>query len=83
MAVARSHFAVTPDELHVAGDLAIDQFGWAVDSTPRAGGSPIHDEGQCIWVWRRQRDGAWRVARAIWNSDLASAGLWSGAGTGR
>jgi ketosteroid isomerase-like protein len=80
ISVGASRFAVRPDELAIIGDLAIDQFHWSVDSTPRAGGTPVHDEGKCVWIWQRQRDGEWRILRAIWNSDLATAGLWSGAG---
>jgi len=30
-----------------------------------------------------ESDGTWKVASAIWNSDLAAAGLWSGAGLAR
>jgi ketosteroid isomerase-like protein len=36
-----------------------------------------------VWIWRRESDGAWMVASAVWNSDLATAGLWSGAGVPR
>lgn len=78
-ALASSRLAVVPEELVVTGDEAIDQFRWTMDSTPRPGGAAIHDEGKCIWIWRRQPGGDWKVARAIWNSDLATAGLWSGA----
>lgn len=83
IAMAKSHFVVVPEELQIVGDLAIDQFHWTVDSTPRAGGNTVHDEGKCIWIWRRQHDGSWKMARSIWNSDLATAGLWSGAGMTR
>ena len=82
-AIASSKLAVVPEELQVIGDVAIDQFHWTMDSTPRPGGSPIHDEGKCIWIWRQQSDSSWKMARAIWNSDLATAGLWSGAGVTR
>jgi len=82
-AVASSKLGVVPEELQISGDVAIDQFRWTMHSTPRAGGSPIHDEGKCIWIWRRQSDSSWKMARAIWNSDLATAGLWSGAGVTR
>lgn len=83
IAMASSRFAVVPEELELLGDVAIDQFHWTVDSTPPPGGSPIHDEGKCVWIWRRQRDDSWKIARSIWNSDLANAGLWSGAGVTR
>jgi len=82
-AIASSKLAVVPEELQIIGDVAIDQFHWTMDSTPRPGGSPIHDEGKCIWIWRQQSDSSWKMARAIWNSDLATAGLWSGAGVTR
>lgn len=78
-ALASSRVAILPEELVVAGDVAIDQFHWTMDSTPRPAGATVHDEGKCLWIWRRQPSGEWKVARAIWNSDLATAGLWSGA----
>jgi len=83
MAAARSRFVVVPQDLSVAGEVAVDRFDWTVDSAPRTGGAPFHDEGKCVWIWQRESDGTWRVARAIWNSDLAAAGLWSGAGVPR
>ncbi|HXD17780.1 MAG TPA: nuclear transport factor 2 family protein [Vicinamibacterales bacterium] len=83
MAAATSRFTVLPQDLTVDGDVAVDRFDWAIDSTPRGGGAPIRDEGKCVWIWRRESDGAWKVASAVWNSDLATAGLWSGAGVPR
>jgi ketosteroid isomerase-like protein len=80
---ATSRFVVTPQALEIAGPIAVDRFDWSADSTPRTGGAPIHDEGKCIWIWRREGDDGWRIARAIWNSNLAAAGLWSGAGVAR
>ncbi len=42
---------------------------------PKRGGRPVHDEGKGIWIWRRQAEGAWKVTRAIWNSDLPRPGF--------
>ena len=78
-AAAESRFSLTAESLDVAGDIAVDRFRWSVDSAPRNGGEPIHDEGKNVWIWRRLPDGAWKIAQAIWNSELAQAGLWSGA----
>lgn len=80
-AVVESRFSIIPERLEVAGDVAIDQFRWSMDSAPRVGGPAIHDEGKNIWIWRRQPDGDWKLAQAIWNSDLPQAGSWSGAAT--
>jgi len=73
-AAAESRFSTTAESLEVVGDLAVDRFRWSVDSAPRNGGEPIHDEGKNIWIWRRQPDGAWKLAQAIWNSEPAQAG---------
>ena len=72
---------VFPEELEVVGDVAIDQHKWVLNSMPKRGGRPIHDEGKGVWIWRRQMDGSWKVARAIWNSDLSRAGFQTGSNT--
>jgi len=35
---------------------------------------PINDSGKAIEVWKKKPDGHWRMAAAIWNSDLPLAG---------
>jgi ketosteroid isomerase-like protein len=68
-----------PQEIQIGGDWAIDRFTWSTDTTPVGGGTSSNDKGKCIWIWRRQRDGSWKVARAIWNSDNPVPGtVWSG-----
>src|SRR5207237_7600275 len=78
---AKSLYYVYPEELELAGDIAVDQHRWVLDSMPKRGGRPVHDEGKGIWIWRRQDDGSWKVARAIWNSDLARAEFKPGSGS--
>ncbi|MBI4474813.1 MAG: DUF4440 domain-containing protein [Acidobacteria bacterium] len=78
--VARSKVGVTPRELQIAGDWALDRFDWTMDTTPLSGGSTTHDNGKCVWIWHRETDGSWKVARSIWSSDNAAAGMWSGGG---
>ena len=77
-AAAKSLFFMFPDELDILGDVAIDQHHWVLDSMPKRGGRPIHDEGKGLWIWHRQTDGSWKIARGIWNSDLPRAGFQSG-----
>ena len=81
-AAAKSIYYIFPEELEMLGDVAIDRHRWVLDSMPRRGGRPVHDEGNGVWIWRRQKDGVWKVARAIWNSDLSHASLWSTGGGG-
>ena len=33
----------------------------------------ITDDGKSVWIVRRQKDGARRLSRAIWNSDIPQA----------
>jgi ketosteroid isomerase-like protein len=76
--VAESAFTSHAQDVTVLGDTAIDRFGFVMKIAPRDGGPAIRDEGKCLWVWRREADGVWRLATAIWNSDSAEPALWSG-----
>ncbi len=76
---ASSHLGISPAELQVTGDWAFDRFTWTMDTNPTGGGETVHDEGKCVWIWRRESGGAWRLARAIWNSDKVAPGMWAGA----
>ena len=80
-AAAKSLLFIFPEELEILGEMAIDRHRWVLDSMPKRGGRPIHDEGKCVWIWRRQADAGWKVARAIWNSDFSHAGYISSLGS--
>jgi ketosteroid isomerase-like protein len=77
---ARSLLFVLPDEVELIGDVGIDRHRWVLDSLPKRGGRPVHDEGKGIWMWRRQVDGSWKIVRSIWNSDYSRATFLSGSG---
>jgi ketosteroid isomerase-like protein len=76
-AAAKSLLFIFPEELEVLGEFAIDRHRWVLESMPKRGGRPVHDEGKCIWIWRRHADSEWKVARAIWNSDFSQAAFAS------
>jgi ketosteroid isomerase-like protein len=76
---ARSLFGFTPTGLVIAGEWAIDRFAWTMGTTPSSGGETTRDNGDCLWIWRKNSDGSWLLARAIWNSDNAATGMWAGA----
>ena len=77
--VAKSAFTSHGEDLTMLGDTVIDRFGFVMKIEPRDGSPAIRDEGKCVWVWRRESGGVWRLATAIWNSDSAEPSLWSGA----
>ncbi len=76
--VVRSRIAVAPKEVEVAGEWAFDRYEWTMENTPLGGGKAFRDTGKAIWIYRKQPGGSWKLARAIWNSDEATPGTWSG-----
>src|SRR5262245_30191550 len=69
-AQAETRFTFTPEQLDIDGGVGVERVRWSADSAPHCGGASTHDEGTCVWTWRRQKDGTWKIAQAIWNSDL-------------
>jgi ketosteroid isomerase-like protein len=76
MAITNMEF--DPKELVIAGDVAIDRFNWTQHIEMHDSGDTIDDKGNCVWIWRRSKDGGWKLESAIWNSILPQAGTWSG-----
>lgn len=73
------HFTMTElktmeREVIVSGDWAfeIGLYEWVI--VPEGEGEAISDQVNFIGIWQRQSDGAWREARAIWNSTKPIAG---------
>jgi len=60
-------------ELEVAGDLGYFWSTYRLTATPKAGGETLEDEGQSVFIVRRQRDGAWKIERLIATSDRPPA----------
>jgi ketosteroid isomerase-like protein len=56
----------------ILGDTAYD-YGWhSLTLTPKAGGDQLHKRSRYCEIWRRQPDGAWKIALFIDNEDQAS-----------
>ena len=60
-------------EIGGAGDMAYvyGRYSLTMDT---GGEKPVQDVGKYIEIWKRQPDGAWKVSRDIFNSDLPLAG---------
>ena len=52
-------------ELLVQGDIAIDRGRFSQTLSPRDGAHPSDEEGHYLWMYRRQPDGTWRLARIL------------------
>lgn len=55
------------DEVEIAGALAVLRCWDRLHLKPRDGGAPFAMAGHSLWVFRRQADGRWLLARAIHN----------------
>lgn len=57
------------DELSVREDLAIHRFHGVAILIPRGGGEAVHRDSKYLDVLRRGRDGRWRVAIHMFNTN--------------
>ena len=64
------NITITTDETEILGDCAFERWSSTLTLTPRLGGEPVQNKTKGIWIWKRQTDGTWKLARSIWNSDL-------------
>jgi uncharacterized protein (TIGR02246 family) len=69
LAPFRVEFTLAVDEVQVGGDWAFERGTYTITLTPKAGGEPLQDIGKYLTIYQRQPDGAWGMARDIWNSN--------------
>jgi uncharacterized protein (TIGR02246 family) len=55
------------------GDTAYEVGVYTMKFQP-PGAAPVDDRGKYVVIWKRQGDGAWKLAVDIWNSDLPAPG---------
>lgn len=69
---AVQHFRATILSLEGRNDLAYVHGAYEMSVLPAGATEPVGDKGKYVEIWRKQRDGSWKVTLDIWNSDLAS-----------
>ena len=67
---AVSSFDITPMELQVHGDVAIEHGEYTIVLTPQGAPAGMSDSGKYITTYRRTDDGGWLIARDVWTSTL-------------
>ena len=71
----QAHYQAVFDQGTAAGEVsseeieAFDHGSYTIKITLKAGGDPIEDQGKYLAIDKRQPDGAWKIARVIWNSN--------------
>ncbi len=66
---------LTSQEIILSGDWAYQCHVSSSNAKPKQGGDVITDKAKGIWIWKRQSDGSWKLARSIWNSDNPLPGM--------
>jgi uncharacterized protein (TIGR02246 family) len=66
-------FQMKFDDVQVVGSQALAPGAFTLGLTPRAGGATMSRAGKCMNVFRKQADGSWKLAHAIFNFDKALA----------
>jgi ketosteroid isomerase-like protein len=74
---ARTVMETRDRELTISGDLAVDRFNWDQRMTLRGANQTLVDSGSCVWIWRRDGAGVWRISDSISNSDREEPGIWA------
>lgn len=65
--------AVIVIEIRLQGDVAYD-YGWhELTLTPKGGGQPIQRRNRYVDIWRRNKEGKWKLWMYIDNHDIADA----------
>lgn len=63
--------AVIVIEIRLQGDLAYD-YGWHdLRLTPRDGGQPVRRRDRYVDIWRRNKEGKWKLWMYMDNQDIA------------
>ena len=57
------------EERKIIGDWAFEWGSYSSVAVPKDGGESITSSGKLLRILKRQQDGEWKVARAIWNID--------------
>jgi uncharacterized protein (TIGR02246 family) len=68
---ARFEFAFTSSDVDVGGDIAVERLTYTM-TVSRDGAAAYCDRGKGVHVYRRDKDGTWRLAYDIWNSDTVA-----------
>ena len=55
-------------EIQIDGVTAYDRGTYSQTLTPKGGGPQSAENGNYLWLYRRDGEGSWKMARVIWNA---------------
>jgi uncharacterized protein (TIGR02246 family) len=62
------NYELVRDRIDGADDVAYIRGTYAITLRPAGAPAPISDEGDFLEIWRKEPDGAWSIAEAMWNT---------------
>jgi ketosteroid isomerase-like protein len=57
------------DEFQIEGDWAFDRGVWNEKRTRKDNGEKTEIPFGIVQIYRRDKDGVWKLARMVWNTD--------------
>lgn len=63
-----SRYELMRERIDGDGGVAFIRGEYAITLLPVGAPGPISDEGDFLEVWRRDDDGGWQIAEAMWNT---------------
>jgi ketosteroid isomerase-like protein len=72
------NLALTTTDVYVEGNLATETGTYALDMPMTEGGTPMHDSGKYMVLWKRSPTAGWQLFRDIFNSDAPMAQMAEG-----
>lgn len=69
----RNQLVMTPCEIVMAGDWAMEWGMVTAELTPLAAGASIRFDGKYVYIYRRQPNGSWKIQWDIYNANVPSA----------
>lgn len=64
---------INPLEIVINGSWAYSRGTYTQDLTSRSGGKKVHVDGKFLTIFKRQADGAWKIYRDCFNSNVPPA----------
>jgi ketosteroid isomerase-like protein len=65
----RSDRDLTIEDVQISGDLAYVWGGLTPSNTEKEDGEVEEEEGNTVFVLRRESDGTWKIVIEIWNTN--------------
>lgn len=63
-----TRYTLSRDAIGGAGGIAYVRGRYEITLRPVGAPAPLSDQGDYLEIWRREPDGVWRIAEAMWNT---------------